>query len=84
MNKKQIGNGYYFGVGEPDIAGQPSVKSYDDFAPPIFVGELSEDLVSQNGGNLLNKKIKHLETYIKKKGNYKLPEYVLQDLEKLY
>ena len=80
---KQYGKGYYLDVGNPDIAGEPVVKSYDDYAPPVFVGELTQDS-NQHGGRLLDRKILHLQKYIKSNGNHKLPKYVLKDLEILY
>ena len=50
----QKGNGYYMGVEKPDIAGQTEVVAYDDFAPPIFEGELYEQACGYN--KILNPK----------------------------
>ena len=44
----QKGNGYYMAVERQDIAGQSEVASYDDFAPPIFEGELYEQAGGYN------------------------------------
>ena len=38
--KKQKGSGYYLGVNDCGIGGQPEVKSYSNKCPPVFVGEL--------------------------------------------
>lgn len=50
MSKR--GGGYYFDLREPNIAGRPVYRGYDDFAPPIFVGELIKDQYSLGVGNI--------------------------------
>ena len=73
----QYGKGYYPDLNS-NIAGLPGIGSYREGNAPIFAGELIKDI--QFGGNILDKKIYHLQKYIKSKGNYKLPKYVLNDL----
>lgn len=70
----QDGGGYYVDIGGDNIGGQAPIGRYNDSNPPIF---------NQKGGDLLNKKIKHLINYIKSGGNYTLPKYVLDDISKL-
>jgi len=53
MNE-QKGNGYYMSVERQDIGGQTEVVSYDDFAPPVFEGELYEQAGGYN--KILNPK----------------------------
>ena len=81
MSFNQTGKGYYYDVGNGEIAGAPVIKGYDDFAPPIFVGELSSDIT--NNSNILDKKISHINKYIQSGGKHKLPKYVLKDIQKL-
>jgi hypothetical protein len=38
----QSGSGYFFDVNAEVIAGQPVVRGYNDWAPPLFVGELMD------------------------------------------
>uniref|UniRef100_A0A6C0JEJ0 Uncharacterized protein n=1 Tax=viral metagenome TaxID=1070528 RepID=A0A6C0JEJ0_9ZZZZ len=73
----QKGRGYFSDLNE-NIAGRVAIGRYSDNNPPIFKGELTEGI--QLGGNIIDKKIYHLERYIKNKGNYKLPKYILNDL----
>ena len=54
MSFNQTGKGFYKDVGNGEIGGKAIVKSYDDFAPPIFVGKLSSDIT--NNSNILDKK----------------------------
>ena len=77
-NYKQNGKGYYVDLSE-NIAGKSVISSYQDTNPPIFAGDLTEGM--QWGGSLLDRKIRHLENYIKRKGKYKLPKYVMNDLD---
>jgi hypothetical protein len=53
MSKR--GGGYYFDLREPNIGGRPVYRGYDDFAPPIFVGELIKDQYSLGVGNIPDK-----------------------------
>ncbi len=50
MSKR--GGGYYFDLRQPNIGGRPVYSGYDDFAPPIFVGELIKDQYSLGVGNI--------------------------------
>ena len=75
----QKGRGYYIDLGE-NIAGRFAITRYDNNNPPIFEGDLTQG-IQLGGGSLLDKKILHLEKYIKKRGNYKLPNYVLNDFK---
>lgn len=73
---EQIGSGYYPDLGKDNVGGQMVISSYDDNNPPVF----------QQGGvdlKVLDKKILHITNYIIKKGDYKLPRNVLNDIEKL-
>ena len=73
---EQSGSGYYPDLGKDNIGGQMVISSYDDNNPPVF----------QQGGvdlKVLDKKILHITNYIIKKGDYKLPRNVLNDIEKL-
>ena len=38
----QNGGGFFFDVNAEVIAGQPVVRGYNDWAPPLFVGELMD------------------------------------------
>ncbi|MDA7573805.1 hypothetical protein N8751_00830 [bacterium] len=70
---EQSGSGYYPDLGKDNVGGQMVISSYDDNNPPVF----------QQGGvdlKVLDKKILHITNYIIKKGDYKLPQYVLNDL----
>ena len=68
----QNGGGFYPDFNQPNVGGQMVYSSYDDNNPPIF---------SQEGGKLLlDKKIKHITNFIVIDGNYKLPSYVLNDI----
>tara|TARA_B100001093_G_scaffold504376_1_gene560132 strand:- start:1573 stop:2172 length:600 start_codon:yes stop_codon:yes gene_type:complete len=67
------GGGFFLDIGKDNVGGKADIGSYDDQQPPLFV---------QSGGNLLNKKIKHLINYISLNGDYKLPKIVLSDLDK--
>lgn len=72
---EQQGSGYYPDLNQPNVGGQMVFSSYDDNNPPVFV---------QSGGKeLIDRKIQHLTNYIISKGDYKLPKYVLKDLDKL-
>ena len=72
---QQQGSGFYPDLNQPNIGGQMVFSGYDDNNPPVFI---------QSGGKkLLDKKIEHLTNYIISKGNYKLPKYILNDLNKL-
>lgn len=51
------GGGYYFDLRAPNIGGRPVYSGYDDFAPPIFVGELVKDQYSLGVGNIPEKTI---------------------------
>ena len=113
IDKHQVGNGYSVVV-DHAINGQPHIMGYDDYQPPIFKGELTEQIGSgfypdlrqenvggqmvisayddnnppvftQEGGDfkLLDRKIQHITNYIINNGDYKLPKYVLNDIEKL-
>jgi len=54
--KAQSGSGYFFDVNAEVIAGQPVVKGYNDWSPPLFVGELLDGRFEnlQNTVNLPN------------------------------
>ena len=67
------GGGFFLDIGKDNIGGKAVIGNYDDQQPPLFL---------QSGGNLLNKKIKHLINYISLNGDYKLPKIVLSDLDK--
>ena len=68
----QNGGGFYPDFNQPNVGGQMVYSSSDDNNPPIF---------SQEGGKLLlDKKIKHITNFIVNDGNYKLPSYVLNDI----
>jgi len=58
---KASGGGYYFDVNQPAIAGRPEVSGYNDFAPPLFVGELldgrNENLASLTGSKGLGETV---------------------------
>ena len=73
---EQIGSGFYPDLGKDNIGGQMVISSYDDNNPPVF---------QQGSGDLklLDKKIQHITNYIIKKGDYKLPRYILKDIENL-
>lgn len=45
--RKQKGQGYFPDPSQPPVGNQPVIMGYDDFAPPLFVGEL---LRGQTGG----------------------------------
>lgn len=68
------GGGFFLDLGKENVGGMSPIGGYDDQQPPLFV---------QSGGNLLNKKIKHLINYISRNGKYKLPKYVLNDINNL-
>ena len=68
------GGGFFLDLGKENIGGMSPIGGYDDQQPPLFV---------QSGGNLLNKKIKHLINFISLNGKYKLPKYVINDINKL-
>ena len=73
---EQLGSGYFPDLSKDNVGGQMVVSSYDDNNPPVFV---------QAGGylKLLDKKIKHITNFIIKEGDYKLPKYVLNDINNL-
>tara|TARA_B100000963_G_scaffold222068_1_gene193581 strand:- start:6456 stop:7388 length:933 start_codon:yes stop_codon:yes gene_type:complete len=73
---EQQGSGYFADLGQENVGGQMVISGYDDNNPPVF---------TQDGGDfkLLDKKINHITNYIIKRGEYKLPKYVLDDIEKL-
>ena len=68
------GGGFFLDLGKENVGGMSPIGGYDDQQPPLFV---------QSGGNLLNKKIKHLINYISLNGKYKLPKYVINDINSL-
>ena len=73
---EQQGSGYFADLGADNVGGQMVISGYDDNNPPVF---------TQEGGDLklLDKKIQHITNYIIKRGDYKLPKYILNDIEKL-
>ena len=75
----QKGRGYYIDLSE-NIGGRFTVGRYENNNPPIFEGDLTQGI--QLGGSILDRKIYHLEKYIKQNGNYKLPKYVISDAKK--
>jgi hypothetical protein len=73
---EQSGSGYYPDLAKDNVGGQMVISSYDDSNPPVF---------QQGAGDLklLDMKIQHITNYIIKKGDYKLPKYILNDIENL-
>lgn len=71
----QQGSGYYPDLNQPNVGGQMVFSSYDDNNPPVFI---------QSGGKkLIDRKIEHITNFILKKGDYRLPKYIINDLDKL-
>lgn len=82
QRNRQHGKGYYMDLNLQPIAGLPVYKGYNDFAPPIFMGELINTTQSGGKRNKLDKKIDNLKRYIATGGRHQLIKEVREDFKK--
>lgn len=66
--RKQRGSGFFPDPSQPPVGNQPVIVGYDDFAPPLFVGEL---LRGQSGGKRKTKSRRNIKKSIKKSKSYR-------------